>query len=181
MDVPPGFSFSTTNRKVCRLKKALYGLKQSPRAWFDRFLKAMIRFGYKQSHADHTMFIKMCANKITIFIVYVDDIVLTGNDVVEMSQIKARLSKEFEIKDLGALQYFLGIEIARSDKGIFISQRKYILELLEEVGMLGYRPSNSPIEAKHRLSSDGDHVDKGRYQRLVGRLVYLSRTRSDIA
>ena len=124
----------------------------------------MVRFGYKQSHADHTMFIKMCANKITIVIVCVDDIILTVNDVVEMSQIKARLSKEFKIKDLGALQYFLGIEIARSYKGIFISQRKYILDLLEEVGMLGCRPADSPIEAaNHRLSSDGYHVDKGRY------------------
>lgn len=89
MDVSPGFSSLVTEGKVCQLKKALYGLKQSPRAWFDKFLKAMLRFGYKQSHADHTMFIKKCGDKMASLIVYMDDIVVTGNDVKEMSQIKA--------------------------------------------------------------------------------------------
>lgn len=113
--------------KICRLKKALYGLKQSPRAWFDRFSKAMLAFGYKQSNADHTMFIKRNNEKITIF--FVDDIVVTGNDPQEVSQLKGYLAKEFQIKDLGKLRYFLGIEVARSNKGIFISQRKYVLDL----------------------------------------------------
>jgi len=141
----------------------------------------MIRFGYKQSHADDTMFIKQFVDKITILIVCVNDIVVTGNDVEEMSQIKARLSKEFEIKNLASLRYFLGIEIARS-KGMFVSHREYILDLLAEVRMLGCRPADSPIEANHKLSSsDGDCIDKGRYQRLVWRLIYLSHTRLDIS
>ncbi|CAL5418427.1 unnamed protein product [Camellia sinensis] len=182
MDIPPGFSSQSTVGKVCRLKKALYGLKQSPRAWFDRFLKAMLRFGYKQSNADHTMFVKRHANKVTVLIVYVDDIVVTGNDEEEVTHLKMLLAKEFEIKDLGSLRYFLGIEVARSDKGIFLSQRKYILDLLEETGMLGCRPADSPIEANHHLCSGvGDLVEKERYQRLVGRLIYLSHTRPDIA
>ncbi|XP_028088127.1 uncharacterized protein LOC114288733 [Camellia sinensis] len=121
-------------------------------------------------------------DKITVLIVYVDDIVATGNDEEKMSKIKAQLSREFEIKDLGPLRYFLGIEIARSNMGIFISQRKYILDLLEEVGMLGCSLADSSIEANHRLSSsDGEHVDKGRYQRLVRRLIYLSDIKPNIA
>lgn len=173
---------SATEGKVCRLKKALYGLKQSSRAWFDRFLKAMLKFGYHQSNADHTMFIKRIGAKITVLIVYVDDIVMTGDDLEEVSRLKAQLAGEFEIKDLGELRYFLGIEVARSDSGIFISQRKSVLDLLEERGMLGCRPADTPMEANHRLSGGtGDVVDKERYQRLAGRLIYLSHTRPDIA
>lgn len=87
------------------------------------------------------------------------------------------MAKEFEIKDRGPLRYFLGIEVVRSDKGIFISQRKYILDLLEETGMLGCRPADSPIEVNHHLCSGvGNSVEEERYQRLVGRLIYLSHT-----
>ncbi|KAL6974688.1 Beta-galactosidase 8 [Sarracenia purpurea var. burkii] len=181
MDIPPGFASSATKGKVCRLKKALYGLKQSPRAWFDRFLKAMLRFGYTQSHADHTMFTKKSNGKIAILIVYVDDIIMTGDDVDEIQTLKALLAKEFEIKELGAMQYFLGMEVARSEKGILISQRKYTLDLLKETGMLGCKPVDTPIEVNHHLGSEGEHTDKERYQRLVGRLIYLSHTRPDIS
>ena len=107
----------------------------------------MLKLKYKQSHANHTMFIKRSGNKITILIVYVDDIVVTMNDIEEVSHLKTCLTKEFEMKDLGPLRYFLGIEVARSNKDIFISQRKYILDLLEETGMLGCKPADSPIEA----------------------------------
>jgi hypothetical protein len=182
MTIPPGFSSSASEGKVCRLKKALYGLKQSPRAWFGRFSKAMLGFGYKQSHADHTLFTKRSAGKIAVLIVYVDDIIMTGNDEEEIHNLKSRLAQEFEIKDLGSMRYFLGMEVARSDRGIFISQRKYILDLLEETGMLGCKPADSPIEANHHLSGDmGERTDKERYQRLVGRLIYLAHTRPDVS
>ena len=84
------------------------------------------------------------------------------------------MAKEFEIKDLGSLKYFLGIEVARSKQGIFISQRKYVLDLLQETGML-------EVNQKLGDDTDGAVVDKGRYQRLVGKLIYLSHTRPDIA
>ena len=79
MDIPPGFTCSRTQGKVCKLKRALYGLKQSPRAWFGRFHKAMVAIGYSQSNADHTLFIKRSGGKIAILIVYVDDIVVTSD------------------------------------------------------------------------------------------------------
>ncbi|PRQ56575.1 putative RNA-directed DNA polymerase [Rosa chinensis] len=87
------------------------------------------------------------------------------------------------MKDLGQLKYFLGIEVARSKKGISLSQRKYVLDLLAETGMLDCRPIETPIEMNHGLAIYPDQVptDKGRYQRLVGRLIYLSHTRPDIA
>jgi hypothetical protein len=77
----------------------------------------MLRFGYKQSHADHTLFTKKFIGKIVVLIVYVDDIIMTGNDVDEILNLKSSLAQEFEIKDLGSLRYFLGMEVARSDRG----------------------------------------------------------------
>ena len=183
MEIPPGLKHPNSYNRVCRLRKSLYGLKQSPRAWFDRFTKAIKKQGYSQGQSDHTLFIKRHQDvKITILIVYVDDIIVTGNHEEEISRLKKILSKEFEIKDLGALKYFLGMEIARSRKGIFISQRKYTLDLLKETGMLGCKPSDTPMDSFNKIGSKENQaaIDKGRYQRLVGKLIYLSHTRPDI-
>ncbi|KAK3034107.1 hypothetical protein RJ639_034087 [Escallonia herrerae] len=106
-----------------------------------------------------------------------------GDDYEEMNRLKTILAKEFEIKDLGKLKYFLGMEVARSNKGISISQRKYTLDLLNETGMLGCKPVNTPIDSTCKLGMKerSTPVDKRRYQRLVGKLIYLSHTRPDIA
>jgi len=182
MEVPPGCSKPDTAGKVCRLRKSLYGLKQSPRAWFDKFRRALYEMGYKQCNGDHTVFYRHSGRKITILAVYVDDIIITGDDAIEIGRIKDNLSEKFEVKDLGQLKYFLGIEVARSQKGIFLSQRKYVLDLLSETHMLACRPVSTPIDPNHKLSAEsGDPVNKERYQRLVGRLIYLCHTRPDIA
>ncbi|RVW42615.1 Retrovirus-related Pol polyprotein from transposon TNT 1-94 [Vitis vinifera] len=147
MDLPPGCIVSEKQcQKVCKLKKSLYGLKQSSRAWLGRFTKSMRAFDYRQSNSDHTLFLKKQHGKITTLIVYVDDMVVTGNDPEERKALQNYLSKEFEMKDLGPLKYFLGIEVSRSSEGIFLSQRKYALDLLQETGMLGCQPVNTPIE-----------------------------------
>jgi hypothetical protein len=138
IEIPHGFGTSQTHGKVLRLRKSLYGLKQSPRAWFDRFRRPMWHSGRHN----------------TILSVYVDDIIITGDDSFKMSQLKQKLSKEFEVKDLGQLRYFLGIKIARSPKGIVLSQRKYVLDLLSDVGMLGCRVASTPIEKNHQLSNN---------------------------
>ena len=109
MEAPPGFSEDFQINEVCKLKKALYGLKQSPRAWFGRFTVAMKRYGYKQSNSDH-IFLKRKGDLITCLIIYVDDMIITGSDIEEIAQLKNNLLKEFEMKDLGGLKYFLGIE-----------------------------------------------------------------------
>ncbi|RVW90875.1 Retrovirus-related Pol polyprotein from transposon RE1 [Vitis vinifera] len=153
MDLPPGCMVSEKQcQKVCKLKKSLYGLKQSPRAWFGRFTKSMRAFGYRQSNSDHTLFLKKQHGKITALIVYVDDMVVTGNDPEERKALQNYLSREFEMKDLGPLKYFLGIEVSRSKDG---------LKLCIEPNQVS--------------------TDKGRYQRLVGRLMYLAHTRLDLA
>ncbi|CAN6719358.1 unnamed protein product [Malus baccata var. baccata] len=140
-------------------------------------------FGYKQSNSDHTLFLKHKKGKITALIVYVDDMVVTGNDPEEKAALQKYLASEFEMKDLGALKYFLGIEVARSQQGIFLSQRKYVLDILTETGMLACKPADSPIELNHKLGEYPDQIptNKERYQRIVGKLIYLAHTRPDIA
>jgi hypothetical protein len=182
MELPPGFSKPNSIDKVCILRESLYGLKQSPQAWFDRFRCALCAMGYKQCNGDHTIFYRHFGQWITILAMYVNDIIIIGDDVVEIRHLKDNLSKQFEVKDLGQLRYFLSLEIARSPKGILLSQRKYVLDLLTETGILGCRPTSTPIDPNHKLHAKcGDLVNKERYQRLVGRLIYLCHTRPDIS
>ena len=115
MEIPEGLEEDYEGKKVCQPKKALYGLKQSPRAWFGRFATSMKSMNYIQSQGDHTLFVKHSKDgKVIALIVYVDDIIVTGDDLEEMGRLKEKLAREFEIKDLGRLKYFLGIEVARS-------------------------------------------------------------------
>lgn len=172
MSLPPGFGEGIGRNKVCRLNKSLYGLKQSPRVWFERFGTLVKGLGYIQSQADHTLFYKHSTNnKIAILIVYVDDIILTGDDSLELKNLREKLAKVFEIKELGPLKYFLGIEFSRSKEGIFMNQRKYILKLLKETGLLGCKVAKTPMEPNLKLqpAETENMVDKGRYQRLVER------------
>ncbi|CAL2249092.1 unnamed protein product [Prunus armeniaca] len=184
MDLPSGCN-STPDKKnqVCKLRKSLYGLKQSLKAWFGRLTKSMKNFGYTLSHSDHTLFLKCDEGKLTTLIVYVNDIIVIGNDTKKKLKLQKYLSQEFEMKDLGDLKHFLGIEVAMSKTSIFLFQRKYVMDLFTETGMLGYKPADTPIKMNHKLCEDTDQepTNKEQYQRLVGRLIYLANTRPDIA
>ena len=121
--------------------------------------------------------------KCVYLIVYVDDIVITGNDVAKISQQKQHLFSNFQTKDLNCLKYFLGIEVAQSKEGVVISQRKYALDILEETGMTNCRPIDSPMDPNQKLMLDqgGPFPDPERYRRLVGKLIYLTITRPDLS
>lgn len=183
MEAPPGFRDGFGKGEGCRLKKTLYGLKQSPRVWFGRFSEAMTKNGFKQSNSDHTLFLKRRGNLITCLIIYVDDMIITGDDVEEIDRLKKNLFQEFEMKDLGNLKYFLGIEVLRSEGGIFLRQKKYTLDILAETGLLDCKPVETPMLVNHglQISEEAEPTEQGRYQRLVGKLIYLSHTRPDIA
>uniref|UniRef100_A0A2N9EV06 Reverse transcriptase Ty1/copia-type domain-containing protein n=1 Tax=Fagus sylvatica TaxID=28930 RepID=A0A2N9EV06_FAGSY len=156
MDTPPGFRAEGEYAgKVCRLRKSLYGLKQSPRAWFSRFSEVILSMEFVRCHSDHTCFIRRRLDGCCIILlVYVDDIILTGDDAPGISQVKQDLGKVFDVKDLGSLRYFLGIEVARSRNGISLSQRKYTLDLLQDTGMLGCRPASTPMDPNLKLSTE---------------------------
>ena len=147
MRIPPGFEKDNTRDKVCKFKKSLYGLKQLARVWFKRFSDTLYKLGYKQGQTDHTLFTKIKEDgRRTILIVYVDDIIITGDDNQEIEKLKEQLRQAFEVKELGELRYFLGLEVARSKNGIVVSQRKYTLDLLKETGKLGCKLANTPLE-----------------------------------
>ncbi|KAE8731176.1 Detected protein of unknown function [Hibiscus syriacus] len=193
MELPPGFCSQGENM-VCRLQKSLYGLKQASRQWNLKLTEALLGAGYEQSKFDYSLFTMRKGKKIVVLLIYVDDLLITGNDSCLINDLKNLLNKRFKMKDLGELKYFLGFEIMRSKEGILINQRKYALELIEESGMSGSKPARTPFEKNVRLttlkydelctkgSNEDDKllVDKSVYQRLVGRLIYLTHTRPDI-
>ena len=184
MRIPHGYPHIQHANQVCKLRKALYGLKQSSRAWFGKFSLTMTRFGYAQSNGDNSLFYKHNPDgKTTILVIYVDDIIITGNDKEERIRLEQSLTNEFAIKNLGRMKYFLGIEVAYSKDGIILSQQKYILDLLTDTGFINCQPTKTPIEVNHKLTlnKDEQETDIGNYQRLIGRLIYLAHTRPDIS
>ncbi|GFZ07004.1 hypothetical protein Acr_18g0011740 [Actinidia rufa] len=158
MDPPPGFrAQGEYSGNVCRLRKSIYGLKQSPRAWFYRFSEVVMSMDFQQCHSDHTCFIRrQSQGRCIIISVYVDDIIITGDDASGIVQVKCGLKKAFDIKDLGPLRYFLG--------------------------MLGCRPASTPMVPNLKISAESGELlpDPSIYQRLVGRLIYLTNTRPDL-
>ncbi|KAL9250699.1 Retrovirus-related Pol polyprotein from transposon RE1-like protein [Drosera capensis] len=182
---PPRYETAGENH-VCCLRKSLYGLKQSPRAWFEKFNKVVYAIGFSRSSADSSLFVHRRSQGTVILLVYVDDIIITGNDTTGIAKLKSHLSKQFHIKDLGTLKYFLGIEIAKQGKSFLQNQRKYCFDLLKESGFLGCKPVDTPMEQNLKLSNFTDEPDfiipnLDMYRRLVGKLIYLTVTRPDIS
>ncbi|RVW21066.1 Retrovirus-related Pol polyprotein from transposon RE2 [Vitis vinifera] len=142
-------------------------------------------FGMLQSETDHSVFYHHNSSSQCIYlVVYVDDIVITGNDQEGIQRLKQHIFNHFQTKDLGKLKYFLGLEIAQSSLGVIMSQRKYALDILEETGMLECKHVDTPMDLNVKLvPGQGEPLrDPGRYQRLVGgKLNYLTITRPDIS
>ncbi|KAL9233094.1 hypothetical protein vseg_008132 [Gypsophila vaccaria] len=182
MRMPPGFSRGVQG-KVCRLRKSLYGLRQAPRCWYAKLASALIAYGFEMSISDNSLFTYRKNSVELHILVYVDDLVIAGNQSAAISDFKSYLSKNFFMKDLGKLKYFLGIEVARNSTGMFLCQRKYTLDLLSETGLLGCKPVSVPMEEKHNLAlaSDTPLTDGSKYRRLVGKLIYLTLTRPELS
>jgi Reverse transcriptase (RNA-dependent DNA polymerase) len=125
----------------------------------------MSKYGYTQSDSDHTLFYRKRQEKIAVLIIYVDDMIITGDDQDEIDRLEKKLFEEFEMKDLGGLKYFLGIEVARTKEGISLSQRKYVLDLLVETGMLDCKPVDTPVVQNLKLGEFPTQVptNKERY------------------
>ncbi|KAL3518524.1 hypothetical protein ACH5RR_021113 [Cinchona calisaya] len=137
----------------------------------------------KKSNCDHSVFYQQSKAGLILLVVYVDDIVITGSYSASTTALKSFLQTHFQTKDLGMLKYFLGIEVTRCKKGIFLSQRKYVLDLLTATGKLGTKPCSAPMITNMQLTADDGELfsDPAMYRRLVGKLNYLTVTRPDIA
>jgi len=168
---------------VCRLRRSLYGLKQAPRAWFQRFASVIIAAGFSPSNHDPALFIHTSPRGRTLLLLYVDDMIITGDDSEYIAFVKARLSEQFLMSDLGPLRYFLGIEVSSTSDGIYLSQEKYIQDLLARSCLTDHRTVETPIELNLQLrATDGKPLtDPTRYRHIVGSLVYLAVTRPDIS
>ncbi|GKA57857.1 ribonuclease H-like domain-containing protein [Tanacetum coccineum] len=151
MHQPPGFVDARFPNHVCRLQRSLYGLKQAPRAWFQRFAGYATRAGFYHSRCDSSLFIYRQGSQVAYLLLYVDDIILTASSTTLLQQLIDSLHREFDMTDLGALNYFLGISAVRHSTGLFLSQRKYALQLLERAHMVNCNPSRTPVDTESKL------------------------------
>ena len=195
MRVPPGYfqlssipdmnNITDLSAWVCKLVKSIYGLRQAPRCWFSKFYHTLLKFGFTQCHSDNSLFTFNQESQFVAVLVYVDDILITGTSKELIQTVIQFLAQAFKVKDLGSLRYFLGIEAARSLTGIYMHQRKYTLDILQDTGLMGSRPSKIPMEQNHNLhlndSSFLSDSDTFLFRRLVGRLIYLTVTRPDLS
>ncbi|KAM1528050.1 hypothetical protein ACFX1Z_017449 [Malus domestica] len=183
MSQPPGFEDPQFPYLVCKLHKSLYGLKQAPRAWNDRFTQFLPQLGFQTTTSDPSLFVKPVDGAIVVLLLYVDDIIITGNASSAIQQVVAALTNEFELKDLGPLHFFLGIQISKTAHGLFLSQEKYIVDLLKKTDMTDAKPAVTPCLPYNRLLKDDGQPfnNPGLYRSVVGALQYLVFTRPDIA
>ncbi|XP_019155737.1 PREDICTED: uncharacterized protein LOC109152493 [Ipomoea nil] len=182
MVLPPGFKSDKPNQ-ACKLLRSLYGLRQASRQWNVKLTRALQAAGFKQSSADPSLFTKAKDDAFLALLIYVDDILVAGTSPSQIQSLKQMLDDAFKIKDLGTLNYFLGIEALRTPSGLHLCQRKYILDILAENGFLDSKPSNTPCVTGQKLTNyEGNLLAKPEvYRKLVGKLLYLTHTRPDIS
>jgi hypothetical protein len=171
MRPPPGYS--VPQDMVCHLRRSLYGLKQTTQSWFQHFASVVTVAGFSTSAHDTALFIHVSPHGRTLLLLYVDDMIITGDDPEYIAFVKARLSDQFLMSDLGPLWYFLGIEISSMPEGFFLSQEKYIQDLLNRASLTDHRTTESPMELNvHLVATDGEPLeDPTRYRHIVGSLV----------
>ncbi|GKD75815.1 ribonuclease H-like domain-containing protein [Tanacetum coccineum] len=160
-----------TIRTVLSLARSLYRLKHAPKAWFQRFASYIARVGFQSSRCDSCLFIYTYGLDIAHLLLYVDDIVLTASFQPLLQRIIASLHQDFSMTDMGSLNCFLSISVTRDSSEMFLSQKKYAVEILERAHMANCNPSRTPVDTESILGDDGDPVsDLNLYQSLAGSL-----------
>jgi hypothetical protein len=155
MRPPPGYS--VPEGMVCHLHRSLYGIKQAPWAWFQRFASVVTAVGFSASAHDPALFVHVSPRGRTLLLLYVDDMIITGDDPEYIAFVKARLSDQFLMSDLGPLRYFLGIEISSTFEGLFLSQEKYIQDLLDRAFLTDHQTAETPMELNvHLVAIDSE-------------------------
>ena len=168
---------------VCKLHKALYGLKQAPRAWYERLHNYLIQIGFQRTNDNTSLYIKQGQNnRIVLAEIFVDDTLFTGNDD-ECKEFSEKMNKEFEMSMFGKIKFFVGLQIQQNKNRIYITQSKYIKEILKKFGMEGSKPVGTPMCTRLKLTKDDEskEVDQTLYRSMIGKLQYVVHTRPNIA
>jgi hypothetical protein len=183
IEKPQGFVIHGKESHVCILKKALYGLKQEPRAWYSQIDGYLMSFKFTKSDVDPNLYYKVVYGDPLILVLYVDNMFLTGAEWL-IIRCKRELALELEMKDLGLMHYFLGLEVWHRPSNIFPRQGKYTIDILYIFGMMDYKSMATPMETNlKKLSdstSDSDLADPTMYRKLIGSLMYVINSMPDI-
>jgi hypothetical protein len=146
IEQPQGFEAHSKDTHIFRLNKALYGLKQAPRAWYAKMDNYLTRLGFSKSHADPNLYYKVMDNAPVILLLYVDDLFITGEESL-IIQCKKDLASEFDMKDLGLMHYYLGIEVWQKRGEVFLGQGKYAIKILKKFRMMDCKSMDTPMNA----------------------------------
>ncbi|KAI0518782.1 hypothetical protein KFK09_006218 [Dendrobium nobile] len=182
MQQPPGFQDAIHPTYVCKLNKALYGLKPSPREWYATLSNHLQQFGFVISNADPSLLTYKSGSTRLYILIYVDDILLTGNSPSEIQRLLSCLQDRFQMRNLGSLAHFLGIQTSYTSYGVLLHQEQYAKRILDRAGMQNSKPVSTPISCKpdaHTACST-EFANPQLYRQLIGSLQYLTLTRPDI-
>ncbi|GJS64404.1 putative ribonuclease H-like domain-containing protein [Tanacetum coccineum] len=179
---PPGFVDPKCPKKVYKVVKALYGLHQAPRAWYATLSTFLLKSGYRRGTIDKTLFIKKDKNDIMLVQVYVDDIIFGSTKKSWCDEFEALMKSRFQMSSMGELTFFLGLQVKQKEDGIFISQDKYVAEILKKFDFASVKTASTPIETQKPLVKDEEatDVDVHLYRSMIGSLMYLTASRPDI-
>jgi len=156
MKQPKGLAVKGKKELVCKLKKSMYGLKQSARMWYQKFDTFIWGLGFPRSKEDHYLYFKLIGDCVIYMVLYVDDMLLVGNDKEIIQDLKTHLSSKFDMKYLGAANYIFGMEIKRDQtkRKIWLNQRKYVKKILQRFNVQDSKPVKAPIRVGVKLSSE---------------------------
>ncbi|GJS49144.1 putative ribonuclease H-like domain-containing protein [Tanacetum coccineum] len=179
---PPGFKDPDHPDKVYKVVKALYGLHQAPRAWYETLANYLLGNGFKRGKIDQTLFIKKQKGDILLVQVYVDDIIFGSTNKELCTGFEKLMKDKFQMSSMGELTFFLGLQVQQKEDGIFISQDKYVAEILKKFNYTNVKSASTPVDLEKPLVKDGDadDVDVHLYRSMIGSLMYLTASRPDI-
>ena len=183
MQQPEGFLSPGNENKVCKSVKSLYGLKQAPKQWHEKFDEAMLSNGFKINESDKCVYIKCIDVGYVIVRLYVDDLLILGNNNAIIKSTKDMLSSRFDMKDLGVADVILGVKIIKTPQGYSLSQSHYIAKILEKFKQHNITTAKSPVDMNQNwVKNTSDGIYQLEYSRILGSIMYVMNcTRPDIA
>ncbi|GJR73053.1 putative ribonuclease H-like domain-containing protein [Tanacetum coccineum] len=179
---PSGFVDLKFPNRVYKVEKALYGLHEAPRVWYETLSTCLLENGFRRGTIDKTLFIKKIKNDILLVQVYVDDIIFGSTKKSLSAEFEQLMHKRFQMSSIGELTFFLGLQVEQRQDDIFLSQDKYVYDILKKFGFSSIKTASTPMETHKPLSKgvDGTDVDVHLYRSMIGSLMYLTSSRPDI-